>query len=164
MPKVEIQNGQQFGRLTVVYNQGFTDGFIRYMCKCECGTMKVVPKYRLLTGNTKSCGCLRRAVTGNMMKTHNMSKSRLNRIWRAMKYRCNSPNCTDHAIYYDRGITVCDEWKNDFMSFYSWAMTNGYNDNLSIDRIDNEKGYEPNNCRWATVKEQRNNQRRCYGS
>lgn len=164
MPKIEIKNGQKFGRLTVVSSLGFIDGFIRYSCICDCGNTKIIPKSRLLTGNTKSCGCLRREVTGAKRKTHNMSETRLNRIWRAMKYRCNSPNCSDHAIYYDRGIRVCDEWKNDFMSFYSWAIENGYRDDLSIDRIDNDKGYEPNNCRWATILEQRHNQRRCYGN
>jgi hypothetical protein len=164
MSKIEIENGQKFGRLTVISNQGFIDGFIRYECKCDCGNTKVIPKNRLLTGNTKSCGCLRRDVTGQMRKTHNMSKTRLNRIWRAMKYRCNSPNGSDHAIYHDRGIRVCDEWKNDFMSFYTWSMNNGYREDLSIDRIDNDKGYSPNNCRWATIQEQRHNQRRCYGN
>lgn len=85
---------------------------------------------------------------------HGMYKTRLYNIWRNMKSRCNTPSASKYYLYGGRGIKVCDEWKNDFMSFYNWAMTNGYRDDLTIDRINPDGNYEPNNCRWATYKEQ----------
>jgi hypothetical protein len=92
-------------------------------------------------------------------KTHGMSRTRIYRIWSGMKGRCCRPSSSGYNDYGGRGITICDEWKNDFTSFYSWAIENGYNDSLSIDRIDVNGNYEPNNCRWATQHEQRINQR-----
>lgn len=157
-------SGQKYGRLTVLGPFDIINGRMNFLCECECGTIIMTSGDKLKSGNTKSCGCLRREVTGNRARKHGMKNTRLNRIWRSMNYRCNNPNHKDHSVYYDRGITVCDEWKNDFKAFYDWAISNGYRDDLSIDRIDNDKGYSPDNCRWATAKEQRENQRRCYGS
>ena len=91
---------------------------------------------------------------------HGLRKTRLFSIWANMKTRCQNPNTPVYEYYGARGITVCDEWKDDFQSFYDWSMMNGYSDNLTIDRIDNDGNYEPSNCRWVTMKEQSENTRR----
>ena len=92
--------------------------------------------------------------------SHGMSKTKIFGVWRTMKSRCLNPNNKKYKNYGGRGITVCDEWANDFMAFFTWAMDNGYQEGLSIDRIDNDKGYCPDNCRFADARTQANNMRR----
>ena len=94
-----------------------------------------------------------------MGKWYGLSNTRLNRIWRSFRQRCYNPNQPDFKYYGGRGITVCPEWKDDFKAFYDWAMSNGYQDNLTLDRIDCNGNYEPSNCRWVTMKVQTNNKR-----
>ena len=154
-------SNKRFGRLIVIKrvdNNKFKQ--VQWLCKCDCGNEKIITANALRSGNTKSCGCLKKEqdYINIAQKTHNMSNTRLYNIWRGMKNRCNSSTGKRHKFYHDKGIKVCEEWKNSFQIFYDWAINNGYNDNLSIDRIDNDKGYYPNNCRWTNSIQQNNNQ------
>ena len=129
--------------------------------KCVCGRVKEIRVENVKIGSTKSCGCQR----GYLMsqKPHNYkhgdTKTRIYAIYHKMKARCCNPNYAESQYYIDRGITICDEWLNSFTKFRDWAYTHGYQDNLSIDRINVNKGYSPDNCRWATPKQQSRNKR-----
>ena len=150
--------GQKFGKLTVI---GIDKSYLnpknpKYICICECGNKKSIFKSSLTCGRSKSCGCNQYKGKKGINATHGMSKTRIYHEWLSMRNRC-MPNTKNSKNYYCRGITVCDEWQNDFMHFYIWAMNNGYKDSLSLDRIDNDKGYYPDNCRWITIEEQQAN-------
>lgn len=110
------------------------------------------------SGHTRSCGCLQREVNIKRVTTHGRYGTRLHKTWKNMKERCNNPNEKSYHNYGGRGITYCDEWEH-FQPFYDWAMKNGYSDDLTIDRIDVNGNYEPNNCRWVDKKAQSNNTR-----
>lgn len=140
--------GQRFGRLLVLSKADGKPG--RWNCLCDCGNEKVVYGSCLVSGSTKSCGCYRR----ELHMTHGMYHTRLRGVWAGMIQRCNYDKHIDNKWYKQNGITVCDEWRNSFQAFHDWAVANGYKDGLSIDRIDNAKGYNPDNCRFATPKEQ----------
>lgn len=161
MSKVNDLTEKKFNRLTVIeraennkYNRA------TWLCKCDCGNMIIVSGNALLKSNTKSCGCLRsETVRKSKNKIHGMTDTRIFHCWSAMKDRCTNERHKAYKNYGGRGIRVCDEWLHDFQTFYEWAMENGYSDELSIDRIDNDGNYEPSNCRWITYKEQQNNKR-----
>lgn len=156
---------QVFGRLTVIgfYGRNKYHHAI-WLCRCVCGNEKCVNASSLSTGKTRSCGCLNDEQRHKIGKkanrtTHGLHGTRIYRIWKQMKTRCYNHNTDDYMSYGKRGIKVCDEWKNSFSNFYEWALKSGYDDTMSIDRIDVNGDYRPDNCRWSTMKVQQNNKR-----
>ena len=160
MSAVKDLTGQRFGRLVVIERAESTkDGKARWVCLCDCGTTSIKVGKLLRNGHCKSCGCGEYENQLTSRISHGLSDTRLYNIWLGMKQRCYYPEHKDFHNYGGRGITVCEEWLNDFKAFYDWAIANGYREDLRIDRIDVNGNYEPSNCRWTTWREQRLNQR-----
>lgn len=141
--------GLRFARLSVISFHHRTGKKLFFLCRCDCGTETVILGYYLRSGHTRSCGCLVRESN----TVHGGFHTRLYRTWEAMIRRCESSVASTHRWYFDRGIKVCAEWRHDFACFREWALSHGYADDLTIDRIDNYGNYEPDNCQWLTNSE-----------
>lgn len=160
--------GQRFGRLTAVSRAANKGNATMWLCRCDCGNEKAISAHHLSSGVTQSCGCKRRGIDG-YLREHSLpdTAKRLLLLWRGMKRRCYDSKTQYYAIYGGRGISVCDEWKDNFQAFYEWSMANGYKEEIlpngrnkwMIDRINNDGNYEPSNCRWVDIQIQANNKR-----
>lgn len=160
--KNEDITGMRFGRLTALHRvQTDVRSRAMWLCECDCGSKKLIRRDSLLSGNTTSCGCFGKEARLKANTTHGETNSRVYRIYYDMKTRCSCKSHKNYPNYGGRNITICKEWlgKDGVSNFIKWAKENGYSDNLSLDRIDNNKGYSPDNCRWATIKQQVNNKR-----
>lgn len=154
MAKLQDLTGQRFGRLTVIRRAKNRRNLTYWLCKCDCGKEVEVSKGSLVRGYTKSCGCYNLEKIIERNTKHNLNKTRIHNTWVHMKQRCFNKNTQAYANYGGRGITVCEEWKNDFMAFYNWAINNEYTDELTIERVDVNGNYCPENCTWITKSQQ----------
>ena len=159
MNRIDL-TGNRYGLLTVLDYKETRNGHTYWKCRCDCGKIHIAESYNLRSGHTQSCGCRVAAIVSETQTRHGGRFTRLYRIWRNMRYRCNNPRTTNFERYGGRGISVCKEWDNTedgFENFRDWALSHGYAENLTIDRINNDGNYEPSNCRWVTRKEQTRN-------
>ena len=162
--KIDL-TGKVYGRLVVVEEAGRNSkGKILWKCKCNCGNETIVIGENLKSGATQSCGCYRKEIEVVASVTHGLSHSngkinRLYSIWIDMKKRCNNTKNKEYKNYGGRGIKVCQEWASEYMAFHEWAINNGYSKELTLDRIDVNKDYGPENCKWSTWLEQGRNKR-----
>lgn len=159
MKKLNLKIGQKINQLTVLDIYQSVDRRRSALFLCDCGNKKVIRCDSVQSGATFSCGCYHIKLTSQRSYVHGDSNTRLYHIWEGIKQMCLDPNAENYHNYGGRGIKVCGEWLDSFISFRDWSINNGYVDKLTIDRINNDGNYEPSNCRWATIKEQSKNKR-----
>lgn len=159
MKKLQVNVGDKYNRLTVVEVGLYKGNRRAAKCLCSCGKETVVTCTRLVSGKIKSCGCLQIECVKRQNFKHGAAYTRLYNIWLGIRKRCYNPKYKWFMNYGGRGITLCDEWRNDFVAFSFWALANGYQDNLTIERINVDGNYCPDNCTWITREQQPLNQR-----
>jgi len=157
--RMVISEGQIFNMMTIIKEVEPRKKQRQFLCKCKCGHIGKYVLVLLVNEQTKSCGCLRKSTFVERNTFHGKSRTKLNAVWQAMKQRCFNENNANYIFYGGRGIKVCNEWKNSFIEFYNWAIENGYKEGLSIDRINVNGNYEPDNCQWVKMKIQTRNKR-----
>ena len=157
MPRWKDRTGERFGRLVALEFVGVTENTKKaiWKFKCDCGNTIEIRISKVQDGQYVSCGCLRK----ERRTTHGLRYTRLYEIWCGMKKRCYNKSHENYKWYGAKGVSMSEEWINDFVSFYEWSLANGYSDNLTIDRIDTLGNYEPSNCRWITIQAQQWNRR-----
>lgn len=152
--------GEQFGLLRVIGRASSRNGQTRWLCACDCGVETTVYGSNLKAGRSQSCGCENRKKSAERIEARNFihgdarhgNPARIYRTWRNMKHRCQCENASNYQYYGGRGVTVCAEWQS-YKTFKTWALASGYSDLATIDRIDSDRGYEPDNCQWLSASE-----------